>query len=190
MIDAFWFFMFYSFFGFLLEIVFSKLAKVKKRDRKCRYLLPVCPVYGFGVLLLISLPEPIHHHLLLLFFLGALIASVIEFVIGIFYSRILHVSFWNYTKIPYNLHGQICLYFSLAWGGLSILLIYGLQPLVATLVTYIPLSFFLPVFYLFLVDTTLSMCLLHHFQTTEILCWYRSLSRLVVFSSSRRTFLK
>ena len=44
----FWYFVIYSFLGFCIEVVFARLTDQKKRDRKCLYLLPLCPVYGLG----------------------------------------------------------------------------------------------------------------------------------------------
>ena len=50
-----WNFYLYSFFGFLLEVVYARLTRAKKRDRKCRLLLPLCPVYGLGAAVLSAL---------------------------------------------------------------------------------------------------------------------------------------
>ena len=46
----FWYFVLYSFLGFLVEVVFARITHNPKRDRKCLYFLPLCPVYGLGVL--------------------------------------------------------------------------------------------------------------------------------------------
>ena len=51
----FWLFIFYSFLGFLLEVGFTALTHGGKRDRKCLLALPLCPVYGLGVLLILAL---------------------------------------------------------------------------------------------------------------------------------------
>ena len=44
----FWYFMLYSFLGFVLEVLFARAIRNPKRDRKCFYFLPLCPVYGLG----------------------------------------------------------------------------------------------------------------------------------------------
>ena len=48
MAELFWQFLIYSFFGFLLEVVFARVTRAGKQDRKCMVLLPLCPVYGVG----------------------------------------------------------------------------------------------------------------------------------------------
>ena len=50
-----WYFSIYSFFGFLLEVAFARAIGHPKRDRKCFLLLPMCPVYGLGALLILWL---------------------------------------------------------------------------------------------------------------------------------------
>ena len=190
MISVFWFFLIYSFLGFLLEVAFAKWTNGKKQDRKCRVFFPICPVYGFGSLLLVSMPPLIQQNMALLFCFGCITASTTEYLTGIFYSRVLHVSFWDYRNIPHHLNGQICLPFSLIWGGLGILLVYGLHPFLSHLVAIIPNSLFLPIFYGFLADTTLSICILHHARSTVVLKWYDSVWEGSIVPWFRRIFSK
>ena len=44
--SLFWIFLIYSFLGFLIEVAYARVTGEAKRDRKCRLLLPLCPVYG------------------------------------------------------------------------------------------------------------------------------------------------
>ena len=50
-----WYFYWYSFLGFLLEVAFARISGHPKRDRKCLLLLPLCPVYGLGACLILWL---------------------------------------------------------------------------------------------------------------------------------------
>ena len=72
MILWFWYFVIYSFLGFLTEVAFARLTRNPKRDRKCRYFLPLCPVYGLGAIAILLLPEPVRQNPLLLFPCSAL----------------------------------------------------------------------------------------------------------------------
>ena len=40
----FWYFVLYSFLGFLVEVAYARGLGVEKQDRKCFYFLPLCPV--------------------------------------------------------------------------------------------------------------------------------------------------
>ena len=44
MAEWFWYFVLYSFVGFVLEVLFARATGNPKRDRKCHLFLPLCPV--------------------------------------------------------------------------------------------------------------------------------------------------
>ena len=53
-------------------------------------------------------------------FIGAIIITGTEFTVGIFDNIIMHWNVWDYSDLPFNLMGQICLPFSFAWFFLCI----------------------------------------------------------------------
>ena len=119
--------MFYSFLGFLFEVAFARLTRNPKRDRKCRLLLPLCPVYGLGACGLLLLPEGVRERPVLLFVCAAALCTAVEYAVGLFYEKALGVPFWDYRALPLNLGGKVCLPFSLLWGGMTVLLAPLLQ---------------------------------------------------------------
>lgn len=48
-------------------------------------------------------------------FVGALLITAVEFAVGIFDNIIMRWEVWDYSKLPLNFMGQICLFFSLYW---------------------------------------------------------------------------
>ena len=52
--------------------------------------------------------------------LGSLTVTVIELVFGVIFNMVLKQDVWDYSNIPLNLFGQICLLFSVLWGLLCI----------------------------------------------------------------------
>ena len=56
MTDLLWFFWIYSFGGYLVERAFAAATRAERRERKCFLLLPLCPVYGLGMLAVLALP--------------------------------------------------------------------------------------------------------------------------------------
>ncbi len=52
--------------------------------------------------------------------IGALIVTVIEFIAGCIINILLGWHVWDYSGLPYNLSGQICLLFSIFWLFLSL----------------------------------------------------------------------
>lgn len=56
---------------------------------------------------------------------GSLIITSLEFVAGVILNMILGLNIWDYSNMPFNIYGQICLPFTIAWfflSGVAILL--------------------------------------------------------------------
>lgn len=166
----FWFFLFYSFVGFLLEVAFAWCTRGHPR-RKCLLVLPLCPVYGLGACLILGASADLNSPAAL-FAVGAVLATASEYCMAAFYEDILGVSFWDYSDLPFHIHGRVCLPFSIAWGLLSIPLVRWLHPLVSSV------SFDPPAFVTVLMVTALaadglvSGLLLRKFRTRDVLDWY------------------
>ena len=76
--------MLYSALGFLLEVGYAWCTG-GRRDRKRTLVLPLCPVYGLGVLVVLALPEEILTHPLLLMVLGGTAATGVEYITAVVY---------------------------------------------------------------------------------------------------------
>lgn len=168
----FWSFLFYSFFGFILEVLFARITRSNKQDRKCMYFLPLCPVYGLGALLIVSLPVYVQTRPALLFLSGALAATLAEYVTDWACERALGVRFWDYSAMPWNLNGRVCLPFSLAWGLLALSLTGWLHPIVTQWISATPASWTLPAVLFFLLDSFFTVLLLRTTKDTSSLRWY------------------
>ena len=55
--------------------------------------------------------------------IGAIIVTVLEFVFGIILNIILKLNIWNYSHLPLNIMGQVCLPFTIAWFFLALIAI-------------------------------------------------------------------
>ena len=122
----FWYFLFYSFLGFLLEVFFAHFAGVNPH-RKCFRILPLCPVYGFGGCTIAAAAQEFFSPPAI-FFLGMIFATAWEYIMAAFYEDGLGAAFWDYSDVPFNVHGRVCLPFSIAWGALSVPLTLWVHP--------------------------------------------------------------
>ena len=166
-----WYFIIYSFAGFLLEVAFAWAIRHPKRDRKCLLLLPLCPVYGLGACLILWL-APLIKSPLWVALAGGLAATGAEFVMGAFYRFALGVEFWDYSDIPGSLGGLVCPVFSVCWTVLALALVYAVHPLVAALAAGIPAWLAPPALILLGSDALVSCVALRQAGTTEVLRWY------------------
>lgn len=155
-------------------MAFARAIRSPKRDRKCFLLLPLCPVYGLGALGILAAGKVIGAHPLLLALAGGGVATVAEYFMGMFYRRVLGVEFWDYSDLPLNLSGQVCLPFSVAWGVLALGLVYVVHPLAAGLVSRIPGWLTPAAAILLLTDGAASCWLLKTTGSTDSLKWYKA----------------
>ena len=172
MIRLLWLFFLYSLVGFGLELLFARVTHAAKTDRKCLLFLPLCPVYGLGAVLILSLPDAIHRSPLLLAGSAALAATAAEYGAAFFYERVWNVRFWDYSALPLHLHGRVCLPFSLIWAGLALPLVYWLQPRLEPLVAAMPELLIFPLVLVFFADSLLTGTLLRRAGNTNALIWY------------------
>lgn len=137
MTDLLWFFWMYSFGGYLLERAFAALTRAERRERKCFLLLPLCPVYGLGMLAVLALPESWRQSLWLIP-AGAAAATAVEYAVHWVYETFLGVEFWDYSHLPGSVGGRVCLPFTLAWGALVWAAVRFVQPGAAALAAAAP----------------------------------------------------
>lgn len=130
-----WYFLLYSFLGWCVEVIFHAVVVGKIINRG--FLNgPVCPVYGFGMLGILILLKSLGNtnvdetNVFLLFVFGTIICSAIELFAGWLLDIIFHARWWDYSDEPFNLHGYICLKFSLLWGVGVVAVIKGIQPII------------------------------------------------------------
>ncbi len=166
-----WYFIIYSFIGFLLEVAFARAIRHPKRDRKCLLLLPLCPVYGLGACLILLLAPAVDSPLWVAL-AGGLAATGAELAMGAFYRFALGVEFWDYTGIPGSLGGLVCPAFSACWTALSLALVYAVHPAVAALTAAIPAWLGPPALIVLGSDALVSCIALRRTGTTDILRWY------------------
>ena len=121
-----WYFLIYSFGGWIVEVIFHAVALGKVINRG--FLNgPVCPVYGFGVISVFAMINTLQSSGYqmndgMIFLFGVILATVVELIAGWLLDVCFHARWWDYSNIKWNLDGYICLEFSLIW-GLAIVLV-------------------------------------------------------------------
>ena len=99
---------------------------------------PICPIYGFGAVIVILCLTPIKDNVLILFIGSAVLTSLLELATGFALDKIFHARWWDYSDKPFNLGGYICLKFSIYWGLVCIALMKGIHPAIFKLVKAVP----------------------------------------------------
>ncbi|MGL4382573.1 MAG: putative ABC transporter permease [Bacilli bacterium] len=155
-INYFYYFLAYSFLGWLME---STIFTIKNKKWTSRGFLtgPICPVYGSGMVVIIYFLTPQLNNPVILFFLGGLIATIIEYFTGYILDVLFKTKWWDYSTNKFNLNGYICALNSFYWCVLSVLMMYVVQPIVQDLLSTINAKYYNNIAYvlfgILLIDT-------------------------------------
>ena len=132
-----WFFFVYAFLGWCAEVGYAA-TKTGKFVNRGFLNGPWCPVYGFGVVIVLGCLEPLSGNLPLLFLGSVALTSALEWLTGFALEKLFHQRWWDYSDEPFNLTGYICLRFSLMWGFACLFVVKLLHPTVVLAVDLLP----------------------------------------------------
>ena len=121
------YFFLFAFIGWLMETIYAIFTLGHFVKRGFLY-GPICPIYGFGALMLILFLAKYRKNNLKLFIYAAVIFSVFEYIVSYCLDALFAMHWWDYTNEFFNLNGRITLSFSIAWGIIAILFINHIYP--------------------------------------------------------------
>lgn len=131
------FFFFYCFCGWIWECCYVSFKKKQWVNRGFMH-GPFLPLYGSGAITILFLTLPVRDSYLLIFLLGMIGATVLEYFTGIAMEKLFHMRYWDYRDMPLNVRGYICLPSSLLWGVFSIFLVRVIHRPVEGVVLAVP----------------------------------------------------
>ncbi len=132
-----WIFFIYAFLGWCTEVSYAA-TKTGRFVNRGFLNGPWCPIYGLGVVIVLSFLEPLKNNLPLLFLGSVVLTSALEWVTGFLLEKLFAQRWWDYSNEPFNLGGYICLRFSLAWGFACVFVVKLLHPTVLLFIRLIP----------------------------------------------------
>ena len=131
------YFVVYSFIGFFIETIYGMFTKGLIESRQSFLYGPFCAIYGLGAIIMILFLQFFNKNNNRLFFGGFIIGSIIEYLVSLFGELMLHVKWWDYSDMPFNLNGRICVFFSIFWGFLGIYLMSYMNPKIDKIIEYV-----------------------------------------------------
>lgn len=132
-----WIFIIYAFIGWCTEVGYAALNTGKFVNRG--FLNgPYCPIYGCGVVIVVAVLTPLKENLIILFIGSFLLTSVLEFITGFLLEKVFHNKWWDYSDLPFNIKGYVCLKFSIYWGLACTFIMDIMHPIIYKFITIIP----------------------------------------------------
>jgi uncharacterized membrane protein len=153
-------FVFWSCVGWAIEVVTMTIETGEYQNRGFLN-MPLCPIYGAGVILVVSLFRPFAHTWFTLFLLTALVCTAFELAVGLMLEKIFHNRWWDYSMYKFNFKGYICLWTSCGWGIGCVLVIKFVQPFLERVIAAVPFNagcvFIAVMFVIIMIDTIASI---------------------------------
>lgn len=122
------FFFWYCFLGWIWECSYVSMRQAWQ-NKKWKFINrgflhgPVIPIYGFAAITILLTTIGVRESTAAVYVIGALTATLFELVTGTGMEHLFKVKYWDYSDMPLNYNGHICLFVSLLWGFFSVVLV-------------------------------------------------------------------
>jgi len=123
------YFFLFAFLGWIMETLYAIYQTGHFIKRGFLY-GPICPIYGYGALMLIIFLSKYQKKNVKLFFYAAFIASAFEYLVGYGLDAMFSMKWWDYTNEFLNLNGRISIFYSVAWGVIAVVFLNYIYPFV------------------------------------------------------------
>lgn len=130
------YFIIYSIVGYIIETIFGIITKGVWESRQSFLYGPFCAIYGVGAVIMIIFLHGYSKKYTRLFLGGFIVGSIVEYLVSWIGEMILGVKWWDYSNMPLNINGRICVYFSIFWGFLALYLIGSFNPRIDRLIDW------------------------------------------------------
>lgn len=129
------YFIIYCILGWIIE---SGNVSIREKKWVNRGFLhgPYLPIYGSGAVVILHATVRLDH-IVLIYLVGMVVATVWEYIIGVFMEQIFKVQYWDYSYRKIQFQGKICLVSSLFWGVLAVIMTEVIHEPVAHMVEQI-----------------------------------------------------
>lgn len=130
-------FFIYGFLGWCTEVAFAA-AKEQRFVNRGFLNGPICPIYGVGVMAVVLLLTPYKNNILILYVASIIVVTALEWITGFILEKLFHSKWWDYSHMPLNLNGYVCLLFSLIWGVACVIIVKWIHPLIFKGISFLP----------------------------------------------------
>ena len=128
-----------SFAGVVIEMLWCQITNGYIESRSGLVYGPFNLLYGVGaVVLTVCLYKFRNRGAWISFLGGMVIGSVVEYICSFGQELLFGSRSWDYSNVPLNINGRICLMYSVFWGFLGVLWIKNIYPRMAKWILKIP----------------------------------------------------
>lgn len=157
----------YAFLGWCLEVI-CKLISEKKFVNRGLLIGPICPIYGYGVIIMTIFLKKYLNDPIALFILIIVSCSILEYATSYYLEKIYHTRWWDYSNYRFNINGRICLETMIPFGILGLLIMNYINPIILNFINSLPnyIIYILSTLFLitYIMDNIISSKIIHNIQ--------------------------
>ena len=128
----FFLFIVYSIIGWIIEVI-EKLVECKRFINRGFLIGPWLPIYGVGSLLITIFLQKYEHDPMVLFVMGMVICSILEYITSFVMEKVFKARWWDYSDDRFNINGRVSFNTMIPFGLLSVVLVCFLTPWITSL---------------------------------------------------------
>ena len=125
---AFLIFIMFSMVGWISEVLYVGIFHEHKFVNRGFLYGPLCPVYGFGGIVILLLPPFLYQTWIPLFFASMILCTIVEYFVSWFMEKLFHARWWDYSHYKFNIKGRVCLLNSVLFGFMGLGVIRFVYP--------------------------------------------------------------
>lgn len=154
------YFIFYSFIGWVIEVL-GKLIELKRFVNRGFLIGPICPIYGYGGLIIILFIDNTSNDFMSIFLKSILICSILEYTTSYVMEKLFKARWWDYSNQRFNINGRICLETMIPFGLMGCLVINFIHPFLKKIIKLLPnnliISISIILLIIYLIDNIISL---------------------------------
>ena len=151
-------FVVYSILGWIVESIYMSFCNHKLTNRGFAK-GPFCPIYGFGAVACYLILSPLKGQYLKIYLIGAVLATIFEYIVGRGMIRFLGELWWDYNEKPFNYQGIICLESTIAWGFYALGIIHFVHGAVYSFIDRFDVNIGIRIVQLILLAVAIDYCI-------------------------------
>ena len=119
----------YAFLGWIMETIYAFI--IHGHFVKRGFLFgPICPIYGFGAVLLIITTKKLYNQSFLKFVFAIVSFTVFEYFVSLVLEMLFGLRWWDYSNDFLNIQGRVSLLYSIFWGIIGIVVLEKIHPFI------------------------------------------------------------
>lgn len=123
-------FFIYSIIGYIFEVTLVTICEKKFTPSRGFLIGPYIPIYGVGVVSIVTLLYKYRNDVLILFVMSTVLCTILEYITSVIMEKVFKLRWWDYSHMSFNLNGRVCLLNSIIFGIGGVVIMKLLHPLV------------------------------------------------------------